>query len=336
MKSAPNGGMTTIAVKENNVRSILLLLKENKGATAKSLSEETGLSSVTVNTILKELIKAGWITKGELSPSTGGRPSREYCFNYLHKLGLLIYTREINGIDSLCLRLTDLDGQVQKGCDYPATEGITISMINNRIVEFIHGVSNVSGIAMGIPGIEHEGTIVALDYQDLVGYPVVQRLSEQYSVPVIIENDVNAAVMGYRKNLPAEETVVYIYFPRKYPPGAGICMNGKLVKGQRHFAGEVGWLPLETSWGPALTDNKEVFIDTASKVVVSLSAVLDPDRFVLFGEHIQLDVVKAIRGAAHSRLPDRISPLIEISTDFNTDFENGLSILLIEELLKEL
>ena len=69
-------------------------------------------------------------------------------------------------------------------------------------------------------------------------------------MPVLYENDVNATVCGYYGYHKAEgiQTVVGLYYPQVYAPGAGTMINGEIYKGGMNFAGEIGWLPLHPAW----------------------------------------------------------------------------------------
>jgi len=335
MNAGRSKGVTTLDVKDKNSTTVLLALKKRESSTARVIAQDTSLSSVTVNGILKELMGKGWVKEGEMSPSRGGRPSRIYEYNRLHRLGLLVITREIKGIDTLCLRVIDMYGAVIQSINH-GNSVITASFIEQCIEEMISGHPQIAAIAMGIPGIEQKGTIVAMDYKELVGFPVVERLYERFTLPVIVENDVNASVMGILEEDDFDKTLLYIYFPQKYPPGAGICVNGRLLKGGRHFAGEVGWLPLNISWGQELWERECDLTKAAAEVIQSLTAVLDPDRIVLYGELIDRDRLQNIEKEVGEAFSDRTSPLMELSDNFNADFESGLSSLLIGTMEKEL
>lgn len=58
------------------------------------------------------------------------------------------------------------------------------------------------------------------------------HLEEKFSIPVVIENDMNAAVLGYYKNTGNYDnsSLVYLYSGQN-GPGAGIMINGDVVRG---------------------------------------------------------------------------------------------------------
>ncbi|MFW5801165.1 MAG: winged helix-turn-helix domain-containing protein, partial [Spirochaeta sp.] len=71
-----HSGASTLLIKDMNTVSVLNALYDTETASIKELSEVCSLSVVTVSTIVKQLLKDGRITKGDLAPSEGGRPSQ--------------------------------------------------------------------------------------------------------------------------------------------------------------------------------------------------------------------------------------------------------------------
>ena len=323
-------GVNTLIVKEFNTKVILQELKQSQVSTIKELANRTGLTVVTVKGILNDLIEQNRVLLGETTPSNGGRPSKQYIFNERAQLGLIIYTREIDGQDSVCIRVIDLHGIVIESL-VPFID-ISWSNLENAIAGCIEKYPSISAISIGIPGIELEGEIVVMDYQQLMDISIVEMIKGKFHLPVIVENDVNAAVLGHSRKDDTDITEIYLYFPRKYPPGAGIKINGKLLKGNRHFAGEVSWLPLEIEWGADLADSMPDFSSAASKVILSMTAVLDPDSIVLFGEFLNDDYLLAIKEEVKRNLPERIYPEISLANDFNLDSERGLTKRILEIL----
>ncbi len=324
-------GVNTLLVKDMNTRLVLKALRSYRTATVKELAQATELTVVTVKDIVRDLIAHNKVYEGGTVPSKGGRPSKQYVFNENSNKGLVVFTRELNGHDSICVRVVDLYGQVKESVDHQV-DTISVAKIENLISHLIKKHPSIGAISIGLPGIEFEGRIVALDYQSTIGDPIIQRLREKFNLPVIIENDVNAAVLGHDELEDSRDTEVYIYFPRKYPPGAGIKVNGKLLKGNRHFAGEIGWLPLDIPWGPELADSFDEFTAAASKVVLSMITILDPDSVVLFGEFLTDTHLKEIIDKCKRGLPQRIIPELSLAEDFSLDFERGLIGLTLEAL----
>lgn len=313
-----------LLVKDLNTQLVRRALHSQRSATVRDLAVATGLSSVTVGSLVQALVGANLAQEGELVPSNGGRPSRLYHFNPKHSLVLVAFTREVAGRDTLCLRVADLYGQVIDHADEPL-DASSLQAFEPAIDRLVERHPTIAALGFGLPGIEFGGTIVALDYRSLVGAPVVEHFRTRYGRPIVVENDVNAAVLGRGKREGASASEVYLYFPRKYTPGSGIRIDGQLLKGSRHYAGEIGFLPLDIPWGdPTLTDSLEASSDAIARVVVSLAAVLDPDSVVLFGEFLTPEHRDAVANRCRELLPPGLVPSLSLAEDFSQDFQEGL------------
>ncbi|MDC7239110.1 MAG: ROK family protein [Spirochaetales bacterium] len=321
-------GVSTLMVKDLNSRVILKELKRLKTATVRELAEATGLTVVTVKGIIDTLMDHDRVLAGDLEASRGGRPSRCYLFNEKAKLGLVIYARETGGRDSLCIRVVDLFGETVESLPplfEPDWEGIK-SAVKECLVRY----PAIEAVSMGIPGIEEGGNIIVMDYPHLKDVPLGDLIRDTFRLAVLIENDVNAAVMG----LPADDeaALVYLYFPEKYPPGGGIRIGKELLKGRRHFAGEVSLMPLDIKWGPELTASFDEFCTAVSRLIAGVSALINPDGVTLYGEFLTPRHMGAIENRLRDLLPERAVPEVSLATDFNTDFEKGLISGLLELL----
>jgi len=317
-------------LKEHNLQLVLQALKAHRRATRQQLAGATGLSMVTVAGLLQTLVAAGAAREGELVPSAGGRPSRLYEFAADKDLVLGVFTREVDGHDTLCLRVADLYGTVVDSADRPLRAD-SLTAFEPAIDRMLARHPAIRALGFGLPGIEVGGRIEALDYPSLVGTPILDHFGRRYGLPVLFENDVNAAVWGRGRAPDAWGTEVYLYVPRKYIPGAGIRIDGRLLKGRRHFAGEVGFLPLGLAWGdPALTEGFEAACEAVARVVVSLTAVLAPESVVVHGEFLTPAHLDRIRALGAARLPADTLPVLTQAADFSADFQTGLLALTLD------
>ncbi len=324
----------TGSVKQFNTKAVLHSLKRKRIATVKELSLDCGLSIVTVNGIINTLVRQERVFLKDMIPSGGGRPSQRYRFNESFNLALLLFSEEIQGEKSVYLKIINLFGDIVETDNLGAVQ-ISFKKLESVIGKKIKKYPQIGSICIGIPGVEFQGEIVSGDYNVLLSEPIVEMLNSRFGIPVLIENDVNAAVLGSaEKDEDFQGTLVYIYFPRNYPPGAGILVEGNLHKGSKNFAGEVGWLPLEFPWTMKTADT---FLDSCKYVagiVVAFTAILAPDVIRLYGEHLgpaHLDMIKKL---SKSQLPEHITPNLSLATNFHTDFEKGLIHLALGRLLK--
>lgn len=324
MTKEPDQGGNPLDLKAHNRAVVLRALRQSRGATRQELSRKTGLSQVTIGHILDALVEEGSARPGARTPSAGGRPSQLFEFVADHALVLTLFAREVAGQDTLCVRVANLYGTVVEAWDTPLLAS-GLGAFEPAIDRMLARYPAIRALGFALPGVEFEGRIEVLDYPALVGTPFVGHFSQRYRLPVLFENDVNVAVLGRGVETGAADVEVYLYFPRRYAPGAGIRMGERLLKGHRHFAGEVGFLPLGLPWGsPELTATPEAACEAVAKVVVSLASVVAPDSVVLFGEFLTPSHLEAIVGRVAGLLPSAMVPTLTLATDFDADVQAGL------------
>jgi len=80
------------------------------------------------------------------------------------------------------------------------------------------------------------------------GLPLAARLSRRTGIPVAVENDVNAAALGASRVL-GLDSIDLAYLSMGTGLAAGIVLSGRLHRGARGSAGEIGHVPVDPS-GP--------------------------------------------------------------------------------------
>ena len=174
---------------------------------------------------------------------------------------------------------------------------------------------------------ESEGKVVCNDYPALVGSSLSGRYGERYGLPIAVENDVNAAALGYcrREGVSDGAAMAYLYFPKRHPPGMGICVGGELYRGKSGYAGEVGSIPLGIDWGtPSLYMSPAARSRAIGLVIAAFAALLNPGSAILCGEFLEEADIGAIETECARWVPHNALPSIGVSRDFSLDYQNGL------------
>jgi glucokinase len=113
-------------------------------------------------------------------------------------------------------------------------------------------LSALAGIGIGIPGVvdAREGVLTHAVNLGVGGdgLPLAARLSRRTGIPVAVENDVNAAAVGASRVLELDSTDL-AYLSVGTGLAAGIVLSGRLHRGARGGAGEIGHVPVDPS-GP--------------------------------------------------------------------------------------
>ena len=151
-------------------------------------------------------------------------------------------------------------------------------------------------------------------------------------MPVVLENDVNAAALGYcsLRGKP-DATVCYLYFPRHYGPGAGLVLAGRRFCGARGLAGEIGRLLPGTDWRAFSWD---AFLPACRAVAAcagAAAAFLDPEEIVLCGEALGPAHLEQVRRQCAKMLAGP-PPRFTLAENFLEDYTAGVASQTLEAL----
>lgn len=104
----------------------------------------------------------------------------------------------------------------------------------------------VSAVAIGVPApVGADGSIGPLiNLPDLNDVPLGMLVRDQLAVPVVVENDVNLAALGEQRRGRASVPEELVFIAVGTGVGMGIVIGGRIVRGARGGAGELGALPL--------------------------------------------------------------------------------------------
>lgn len=310
--------------KEINLNKLRNAFKLKKIASKPQLAEQTGLSVVTINSLVSILVENGEVIEDVIMPSNGGRPATSYKFNNEFSLALVIYMYEQNSKDTVFICVSDLYGEIVDKIEKKMTE-IKKDSFDSLIEKMLLKYPNIKVISFGMPGEEVNGRLLISDYKELKDQYFTTYIKEKFNLPVLFENDINAAIEGYccSHGGTKSQCVIGIYFPSKYPPGAGIYINGGIYKGRNGLAGEIKYLPLGVDWENFSFDKvqmKEIIL----KTLLAFSCMYNPDIIVLYGDEISDNIISEFKGKCSSEIEKIMIPEIIISKELNHDFEIGI------------
>jgi glucokinase len=126
------------------------------------------------------------------------------------------------------------------------------SVIRDAVAEAGATMTDVSAIGLGVPGRVDTATgdvafAVNLGWQHL---PLGRRLAATLGVPCRVENDVRAAAVGLHREARFEGVDDLIYLGIGTGISAGVVLDGRLHRGVRGLAGEVGHVVLDPDGAP--------------------------------------------------------------------------------------
>lgn len=316
-------------LKEINTYIIRDALKTKLCATTHDLSQSTGLSSVTVNNILRNMVKNGEVKIDKELFSNGGRPAQLYYFDKEHSYALVIYTYEKNHITTGYIHVVNLLGE--------SVYSVTIDNIDIHTFQLEALVPHIDAalarfgaikvIGFGMAAMEHDGRLFASQIKSLDGVQLLQFFRERYAIDMYLENDVNVAVLGYcrRNHILDDSSAAYIFFPEGHPPGCGLYIGGRLHRGYMQTAGRMQPLPFGVKWyDSAWYEDFDLCCATVTQAVNMIGNILNPERIVfsarfLTEAHLERVMQQSKEYVLHA---DQIQ--FALSEDMVLDYKEGM------------
>jgi len=226
--------------------AILARLGAHGPASRADLARSLDVSPALITQLVKELISDGLVDEREHSPSQGGRPARRLGLvaSAGHSIGLKIAP------DHLAFVEVELDGTVIRSAQEPfdASAATLLEGLGLAVERFISGGGGVPilGIGVAIPGtVDAQGSGIVDSYQlhwnDMPIGPTLRRI---LGLPVLVENNVNALAMAERLFGIGRNHESFLTITIGTGVGAGLVMDGVVLRGGSGGAGEIGHVPV--------------------------------------------------------------------------------------------
>ncbi|SDN43664.1 Sugar kinase of the NBD/HSP70 family, may contain an N-terminal HTH domain [Fictibacillus solisalsi] len=317
-------------IKDENRKIIFDILLHHPELAKVEITEKTAMSFVTVSKIVNYFTEIGILKEtGESRDGMGGlgRKRTVYKFNensYV-TIGLEIMGQAVTAL------LVNLKNQVIASrafhTDLPFYHE-AFDRIFNEIVEVMEEEAKktssvVLGIGIGVAGaINTRSKTIRMktaedQEEDFHFGEIVERLKDNVSYPILLENDVNASTVAEFRSLEASDEMpddlIHISFGEGI--GAGLILNKKLHRGFNSRAGELEYLcfdedfkktPASVGWlegklGLSAIVKKfdlsnpqeskacqEYLAKKIALVVTNIISVLDVDRIIISGKTMAL------------------------------------------------
>lgn len=225
---------------------LLELVRSGRARTRRELLEYTGLSRSTVATRVDQLVSAGYIRESGVSTSASrGRPTTALAFNERHGLVLAADL----GARHTTATVSDLGGaqlaestRMLRITDGPDT---CLAWLEAAWRDLLAGIDPASprviGIGVGVPGPIDVSTGRPTSPPIMPGwhdYPIRERLEDAFGVPAFVDNDANIMALGELIAAPEFHSLLFVKVATGI--GAGVIVNGQLVRGLHGGSGDIG------------------------------------------------------------------------------------------------
>lgn len=239
-------------LRQISVRAAMEILL-HKGPTSRAdLAKQTGLSKQTMSEVIRTLEESGWVRiKGVVSGKVG---RSAVTYEVAPDAGCVI------GIDigatMIRIAIVDIAGNIVQEVETTSDGHLDENLLQklNGLIETSLKKARISRNKVLLATVATPGVIdpetgklsLAPNMAEIASMDVVATLQEILRCDVIVENDVNAAVLGetWKGTATGLDSVAYVSLGTGI--GLGTLVNGKLLRGAKGAAGEISYLPFGT------------------------------------------------------------------------------------------
>jgi hypothetical protein len=317
---------STVQLRENNANLLRSALRSLEAATTAQLSEMTGLSVATCGKIVAGMVRDGEAIQLELARPDGGRPPRLYAYNPMFSLSALILPKTEDGVTSIVHAIMDAKDNVVER-DAVVVDRAGPVEIRRLLEEKLRRYPTIKAVAMSIPGLVRDGVVGFCDLPELVGVDIPAALSLPDGVALTLDNDMNLAALGYYQLEMRKGSVAYLLVPRKNCVGAGLVVDGRVIRGHTRFAGELSFIPFgfDRPTQFAGLAAREA-LGYAADLVTAIIGVLNPTALAIASDLLDDDALATLRARAARRIPPDHLPAFVRRHTLDDDCLAGLAI----------
>jgi predicted NBD/HSP70 family sugar kinase len=242
-------GASSEVVRDINRSIVLNLIRTRQPISRADLARASGLQRSTISLIAEELIGEHWVIEGP----TGRLPrGRRPTFLRLNEARVII------GIDirpsQITLAVGNVNGRFtsQEIIATPASPKAALETLTQRIQPVIRSCreKKIEGIGVTLPGRTRAGSLVFAPNLKWPEFDIRTPLAKATGLEVEMDNAANACVLAavWFDHVETCRNLVAVTVSEGI--GAGLLIDGQLVRGAHGMAGEFGHVPLDPE-GPA-------------------------------------------------------------------------------------
>lgn len=165
------------------------------------------------------------------------------------------------GGTNIKIALVDMQGKIVYSNTTPTRADMgyeySIANVKQAIADLMKETNSdkntVEAIGFGFPGqIDYQSGIVRLlpNMPGWIEIPVAKIMEDEFKIPTRLDNDVRVATLGELKYGAGKGCQNLVCITVGTGIGSGLVLNGKLVRGARNAAGEIGHIKMTMGDGP--------------------------------------------------------------------------------------
>ncbi|MCQ6563545.1 ROK family transcriptional regulator [Paenibacillus mendelii] len=246
--------LRTTDIRLNNKLTVLQFVRQRGEVTKPEIEKQLGFSAPTVSTLIDELVREGFIRNKGVGSSTEQGGKRPQIFAYYPEgrgiIGLHI------GVRSLQAALMDLEANIIHRVDAqlkPHDQIDTIMSLLDRLIrECVLQARQrqifLLGIGLGCPGVVDFKTgrvLRSINLPALEQQAFGDEWLQKYDIRVWIDNECNNLALAEKWFGMAETYGTTLNLLTEAGIGAGIIIDGQLIRGSDNSFGEVGHMVVD-------------------------------------------------------------------------------------------
>lgn len=236
---------------------VLRLIWHERQISRADIARRTGLSRSTVSEIVGLLLPTGLLAEVGVGVSSGGRRPIVLQFQD-DALGILGVDM---GAGHVSVAVTDLRGAILAWqhqnhpvrTDPVGALALASELAARAVKAWGRRTDRLLGIGMAVPSpvdVERPDELCDVILPAWRGVAVSEALRKRFKVPVLIDNDANLAAIGERWWGLGQGVDDFAYIKVATGIGSGYIIGGRIYRGARGLAGEIGHLAIDPR-GPA-------------------------------------------------------------------------------------
>ncbi|WP_255946082.1 ROK family transcriptional regulator [Streptomyces odontomachi] len=272
---------TQQGMRRRNLSRVMHTIAADGPMSRAAVASRIGLTRAAVSTLVDELIRAGLLE--ELGPERPGRVGRPGSALAVSGRGPAGIGAEV-GVDHLAVCLVDLRGEVRARAERhvsnrgrapdPVIADLT-ALVEQVVEQADREGLRPAGLAVAVPGLVARDTRTVvrapnLDWHDTDLSPLLPSLHR-----LTVDNEANLGALAelwLGEQVPGD----FVHVSAEIGIGAAVVVDGRLLRGTRGFAGELGHVPVHPDGPPCACGGRGCLEQFAGEEAVLRAAGLDP------------------------------------------------------------
>jgi len=268
-------------VRATNLAVVLRYVRANAPCSRADIAASTGLNKATVSSLVADLIDRRLLRETGLTEHRIGRPATMLVLDGspYAAVGLEVNADHLTAvaIDLAGNRLLSWRRSFAGATATPRKAIAAIAGVARKAVARIGGEGKqVLGLTVGVPGlVDAKGTVrlaLNLGWRDVDLQDGLTQALGAPDYPVAVENDANLAAMAEYRYGPYAGTPNLVHLTGDLGIGAGIVVDGRLLRGGQGFPGEIGHVRVAET-GPECTCGRRGCLESVAGIAALIRSV---------------------------------------------------------------